>query len=59
MKPRRLLINVLTALPVAAAIVAMCFAPDSVFDLRPGRGRVWVSAGFFLLTRGFFRFRMI
>ena len=30
MKPRRLLINVLTALPVAAAIVAMCFAPDSV-----------------------------
>lgn len=25
MKPRRLLINVLTALPVAAAIVAMCF----------------------------------
>ncbi len=39
MKPRRLLINVLTALPVAAAIVAMCFAPDSVFDLRPGRGQ--------------------
>lgn len=30
MKPRRLLINVLTALPVAAAIAAMCFAPDSV-----------------------------
>lgn len=40
MKPRRLLINVLTALPVAAAIVAMCFAPEDVFDLRPGRGRV-------------------
>lgn len=35
MKPRRLLINVLTALPVAAAIVAMCFAPEGVFDLRP------------------------